>query len=447
MTEQQHLVLELKYVSIDIPIPCEDNPRILSPEMRKNLKNSLLEFGFSKPIVLNSAKGRENIILEGHQRLIIAKELGMKEVPVVYISISDPKKEQILRLAYNKITADWDMEKLAKISEDILEMAGFSSEELDEVFDIDTETTPEIFDIEKELKKLKIDKIEIKTGDIFQLGDHRIMCGDSTKEEDILALMNGEKADACITDEPYILNYAKGRRQSKKSEEGFGYKKNRKYIGTETLEPDFMSKWMANVHKIQKENFAIISFECWKNLKDMWIEMEKYWKIKNMIIWNCPNRMQGFAAKYRFFNKYDICFLGESGNTSLNLEKEEETLQNEYEAALFATSGSPTWEGYKKNKKYCPTDHITFNTDDEKHSGQGLVFGCKPIPLLLPYMKVLTKRGDIVIEPFGGSGSTLVCAEKLKRRCYLMEKCPIYAEVIRKRWETLTGLKAVKLTK
>lgn len=115
--------------------------------------------------------------------------------------------------------------------------------------------------------------------------------------------------------------------------------------------------------------------------------------------------------------------------------------QEEYETALYAISGKPQWEGYEKGKKNQPTDFIEFNASDEKHSGQGVVFGTKPIEILIPYIKVLTKRNDLIIEPFGGSGSTLIAAIKMHRRCYLMEKSPVYAEVILKRWEKLTGKK------
>jgi len=117
-------------------------------------------------------------------------------------------------------------------------------------------------------------------------------------------------------------------------------------------------------------------------------------------------------------------------------------LQNEYETALFATSGDAHWEGYQSGKKYCPTDVIDFKAGDEKSTGQAIIFGTKPIEILIPYIKVLTKRDDLIIEPFGGSGSTLIAANMLKRRCYVMEKCPIYAEVIRNRWEKFSGEKA-----
>ena len=138
--------------------------------------------------------------------------------------------------------------------------------------------------------------------------------------------------------------------------------------------------------------------------------------------------------------------VGTTGNFQTNLESEKQPLQEEYETALFAISGKPQWEGYKKGKKYAPTDFIEFRASDAKNSGQGVVFGTKPVEILIPYIKVLTKRDDLIIEPFGGSGSTLIAAEKLKRHCYLMEKSPVYAEVIKKRWEKLTGLKAKKVS-
>ena len=104
------------------------------------------------------------------------------------------------------------------------------------------------------------------------------------------------------------------------------------------------------------------------------------------------------------------------------------------------------WEGYEKGKKICPTDFVEFRASDEKNSGQGIIFGTKPVEILIPYIKFLTKRNDLIVEPFGGSGSTLIAAEKLKRRCNLMEKSPVYAEVIKNRWEKLTGKKAKKIS-
>ena len=135
--------------------------------------------------------------------------------------------------------------------------------------------------------------------------------------------------------------------------------------------------------------------------------------------------------------------VGGSGTVEYNHEEEPDGLQEEFETALYAISGRPQWEGYAKgkDKMFQPTDFIDFNADDEKHSGQGIIFGTKPLQILIPYIKVLTKRGDLVVEPFCGSGSTLIASTKLKRRCFIMEKSPVYAEVALRRWEKETGLK------
>lgn len=430
--------LNIVYVSADLLKPSEYNPRSWSKLAIAQLKESIKRFGLVDPIIVNSAPNRKNIVIGGHFRLYIAKELGIDTVPVLYLNISDVEKEKELNLRLNKNVGEFDWELLAKFSEEFLADVGFSSEELDEIFEIDE--TPEEFNLEKELEKLNIQKIEVQKGNTYQLGPHRLMCGDSTVEADVLKLMNEEKADFCFTDPPYRLEYLQTKYKGKTP--GFGFRRNRKYLETDVLPSNFTEKWMANVHKIQKEDFHIIVFENWKNLREIWGEMEKYWKVKNMIVWHLPTRTQGFAAKYRFFSKHDVAMVGTSASVDLNLKNEDELLQNEYETALYAISGKPQWEGYEKGKKICPTDFIQFKADDAKHSGQGIVFGCKPIEILIPYIKVLTKRNDLIIDCFGGSGSTLIAAEKMKRRCCMMEKSPVYCEVIKHRWEKLTNLKA-----
>jgi len=434
--------LKISYVQISKLKAASYNPRKWSEQAVSQLREGIERFGLVDPFIVNSAPNRRNIIIGGHFRLKIAKEMGIKEVPVVYVNIPNIEREKELNIRLNKNTGDWDWNLLAGFDENFLADIGFNSEELDQVFQIDE--TPEMFDLEKELSKLNIKKIEIQKGDMWQLGTHKLMCGDSTVESDIFKLISGERADMCFTDPPYLLDYLHGKKKNK-STQGFGYKRDRRYLGTDSLPSDFTKKWMANIHKIQKEDFSIICYENWKNIRTIWDEMEKYWKIRNMIVWHLKNRVQGFSAKFRFFNKHDIAMVADSNNKDLNLKPEAELLQNEYETALYAIAGKPNWEGYEKGKKICPTDFIEFHAADEKSSGQGIIFGTKPLEILIPYIKVLTKRDDLIIEPFGGSGSTLIAAEKMKRKCYLMEKSPVYCEVIKHRWEKLTNLKAKKL--
>lgn len=437
--------LQTIYVNIDDLIKADYNPRKWDEKALNDLKTSIKKFGLVDPIIINSATNRKNVVIGGHMRIEAAKALGIATIPAVEVNIPDIEKEKELNLRLNKNQGEFDFKLLANFAEDFLTDIGFNSEEIDAIFDWDDEN-PEVFNLKKELEKLDITKVEIQKGDIYQLGEHRLMCGDSTVNEDILKLMNGAKADMCLCDPPYILDYLHGKKKHGKPTEGFGYKRDRKYLETDVLPDNFTELWMKNVSEVAKEDFHIIVYENWKNLRVIWSEIEKYWKVKNMIVWHIPNRHQGFSAKYKFFSKHDIAMVGSSYQEEvLNTQPEEELLQNEYLTALYAISGKPQWEGYEKGKKIQPTDFIEHNVSDEKNSGQGVVFGTKPIEILIPYIKVLTKRNELVIEPFGGSGSTLIACEKLKRRCYLMEKSPVYAEVIKKRWENLTKLSAKKL--
>lgn len=436
--------MKVTYVPVGSLNPSAYNPRKWDEVLKNDLKESITKFGLVDPILCNSAPERMNTVIGGHFRLAVAKELGFTEMPVVYVNIPDIEKEKELNVRLNKNLGEFDFALLKDFGEEFLGSVGFSTEELDNIFAIDP--TPEQFDLKKELDKLDIKDIKVQNGDRYEIDGSILMCGDSTIEADMLKLMEGAKADMVMTDPPYILDYLRGKTKQKDGvTEGFGLKKNRKYLGTDVLPDNFTELWMANVAKVQKDDFSIIIFEHPKNLRTIWNALEKHWRYRNTITWHVPNRVQGFSAKYKFFNKQDIALVGSSEGKGLNLEQEDALFQNEYENALYATSGKPTWEGYEKGKWYQPTDFIDHIAADEKSSGQGIIFGTKPLELLIPYIKVLTKRGDLVLEPFGGSGSTLIASLKLGRNCRIMEKSPVYAEVIKNRWEKHIGKKAKKI--
>lgn len=438
--------LKIVYVPIAELKPSEYNPRKWNESQVVALRESIARFGMVDPIICNSADERKNVVIGGHFRLKVARDMGLKEMPVVYLEIPDIEKEKELNLRLNKNQGEFDLILLRDFSEEFLIDVGFTTEEMDEIFEIDP--TPEQFDLKKELAKLKIDEVKVQAGDVYEIDGSRLMCGDSTVEADMLKLMDGAKADMCFTDPPYILDYLKGKTKQKDGvTEGFGLKKNRTYLGTNVLPPDFTEKWMANVAKVQKEDFSVIIFEHPKNLRTIWNELEKHWRYRNTITWHVSNRVQGFSAKYKFFNKQDIALVGTDGTVVLNIDPEDDPLfQSEYENALYATSGKPHWEGYEKGKKLQPTDFIDHVAADEKSSGQGIIFGTKPLDLLIPYIKVLTKRDALVLEPFGGSGSTLIASLKLGRNCRIMEKSPVYTEVIKHRWEKHTKKTATKIS-
>lgn len=432
--------IKIKYVPVEQLKELPGNPRLWSDKAKHDLSESLRNFSIVEPLVVNY----DQTVLGGNFRLAEAKKLGYTSVPCVYVDIKDEAKAKELALRLNKNQGEWDWKLLAQFDEAMLSEVGFESEELDNIFDISVDE-PDSFNLKEELAKLDITSITVQKGDVYQLGDSRLMCGDSTIATDFDKLMSGELADMCMTDPPYILDYLHAQRHGKPVT-GFGSKRNRRYLETDVLPDDFTELWMANVAKYAKPDFSIICYENWKNLRTIWGEMEKYWKVKNMICWHLPNRHQNFSSKYKFFSKHDIAVAGASGIVEFNNDEEPDGMQEEYETALYAISGKPAWEGYDKGKKYQPTDYIEFNADDQKSSGQGVIFGTKPLEILIPYIKVLTKRDDLVIEPFCGSGSTLIASTKLHRRCFIMEKSPTYAEVALKRWENLTGLKRQLIT-
>ncbi|HEY5259277.1 MAG TPA: DNA methyltransferase [Rhabdochlamydiaceae bacterium] len=443
MSENNKPQLRIEYVALSSLRHPEKNPRVWTKEATQQLKESIKRFDILDPLIVNDAPGREGVIVGGNFRAVVLKEMGVESVPIVRVTIAPEKEaEAIIRL--NKNVGEFDWDALAEFGESLLADIGFDSEELDKIFESDP--VEQQWSLEAELEKLNIDTITVQKGDVYDLDGSRLGCGDSTIESDVLTLMSGEKADMVMTDPPYRLQYLKGKTRHGEATVGFGAKKNRRYLETESLPDDFTELWMSNVAKIQTKDFAIICYESWKNIREIWNEMEKHWKVKNMIVWHLPNRNQGYAGKYKLFSKFDIAMVGTSeDHPDLNLEDEDELVENQFQTALFAISGKPHWESYGKGKKYCPTDFIEFNAADEKSSGQAIVFGVKPTEILIPYIKILTTRGQLVYEPFGGSGSTLLSSVMLGRRCFTMEKSPVYSEIILRRWEQYSGKKRRKI--
>lgn len=456
----------------------EYNPRAATEKEMDDLKESLKRFGFVDPNIVNGAKDRLNVIIGGHMRTKAWQELGNKTAPCVYVDIPDIKKEQELNIRLNKNTGHWDFDMLANFDEKMLIESGFESEELDQIFGLETD---EDFDLDKEVKKAIKNPKGVKKGDIWQLGDHKLIVGDSVDKKVWERLLGEEKFDFMFTDPPYKIGYAKGvRRQKTKTgfklqkartyptigetdkegkpvkTKGFGYKGNRTYLGVETKGgvPEF-DEWLSIADKYQNPLGAnVMIFESWKNAVGLWQAIEKYWKIRNMIIWHLPNRHQGFSAKYKFFSRYDIAQLAGNGETNEEYEKEMEDYLKEkgqkildsYEVILYGSQGKSYWDKGKKKGKWAKlTDHISSTAMTEAKSGQNIIFGTKPTQILVPYLKVLSPRNGLVMEPFGGSGSTIIASEIMKRKCRAIEIEPLYAEVIIARWERFTNKKANKV--
>jgi DNA modification methylase len=459
-------------------IPFEANPRKMSDKQVGDLKKSLERFN----LVEIPAIDTDNKIIAGHQRLKIMQliERGQEEIDVRVPNrkLSEAEfKEYNLRS--NKNTGEWNFDELANFDEDLLKELGFDENELDNIFGLEK---ADDFDLKAETEKAIKKPHGVKTGDLWQLGDHKLMVGDATNRKDWQKLLGPEKFDFMFTDPPYRLAYCKKRFRKVKTKEGwkiktereyesvgetdgkgkpkgFGYKGNRLYEGVQAHGgvPEF-DEWLSIANDFQNEKGSnVMIFENWRNIPDLWGAIEKYWAIQNMVIWHTPNRTQGFSARYKFFNRFDVAPVGTAGDGITNeldeegfhdyLENKAQKLIDTYEISLYAKQGRPDWNKDKGTKFWVMGDHVTHATDSASSSGQNLIFGTKPIPILVPYIKILSPRNGIVMEPFGGSGSTIIASEIMKRRCRAIELSPLYAEVILARFERFTGIRAVKAQK
>jgi len=385
--------LQITEVNINDLKPAEYNPRQASEKEYADLKKSIENFGLVDPIIANSFPDRYNTIIGGHFRLKVAKDMGFKQMPVTYINIPEIERERELNIRLNKNLGSFDFDLLANFDEDLLKDIGFESKELDKIFqlepDKDADEVPEVRET------------DVKLGDIYVLGTHRLMCGDATKREDVERLMNGQKADMVFTDPPYGVSYQSNRKNIK-----FGKIQNDDLNIAEFA--SFLSNVFLHYKQFTKEGSAI--YVCHADAKPMIratfeMNFNNYFKQSATIIWVKNVASMGYQH-YR--SQHEPILYG----------------WNEDRSQFYGDRRQTTiWE-VKRESNY-------------KHPTQ------KPIELIERAINNSAKREDIVLDFFGGSGSTLIACERLNRKCYMLEIDPIYIQVIIDRWEKYTGGKAI----
>lgn len=380
--------------------PSEYNPRKdLKPEDEEyiKIKNSILEFGYVAPVIINA----DMTVIGGHQRLKVLKELGYEEIQCIVVDL-DKNKEKALNLALNKISGEWDNDKLEAILVELKEtdidinITGFSNDEVDDILKDITGSKEDDFDLDEALNE--IEEPVTKLGDIWILGKHRLMCGDSTQKEAVVRLMNKQEADMLLTDPPYNVNY-------------------------EGKTDDALKIENDNMNETEFYNLLIDAFRnMYENLK-------------------CGGSVYVFHADTEGLN-----FRNAFKSVGFKLAQCLVWVKNTFVMGRqdYQWKHEPILYGWKEGAGHYFVDNRKQSTvlEFDKPTRNAEHPTMKPIDLLVYLIKNSSKENQLILDLFGGSGSTLIAAEQSKRICYAMELDPKYCDVIVKRWETLTGKKA-----
>ncbi len=403
----------------------EYNPKKFSESQISQIEESIRRFGFVDPLICNGATQRKNILIGGHGRLQVAKRLKMKTVPVVYIDIPDIDKEKELNIRLHKNQGEFDLGLLGEFDSSLLADIGFDNTELEDIFS-DIDTSDDVFDVKEELGKIK--KPSSKIGDLYQLGKHRLYCGDSTKPESIQKVVGNEMVDMVYCDPVYNINL------SYKS--GVGGTKN--YGGsaqdkkTETEYKSFLSKTVENALSVCN-NDAHIFYYCDETYVPMVAEIYKEHGVdfKRICLW-----LKGVVnpvPQVAFSKVYEPCVYGTIGKPYLSKN------HTNYDEVLNKDigTGSAMIENFLELINVWAVQRLGGNAYEHPTE--------KPITLHDKPIKRCTKIGGTILSLFGGSGGELMAAQQLNRRCFMVEMDPVFVDLIIRRFEKLTGEKAIKI--
>jgi len=412
--------LSIIYQSIDALKPRASNPRTHSKKQVQQLANSIERFGFTNPVLVDDT----NAIIAGHGRLMAAKQLGMSEVPTVRLSNMTEAEIRAYVIADNRLAenAGWDddllrieLQYLTEINFDI-ELIGFETAEIDIILDgneiDDNNAADEVPDIDENAAPIT------KLGDMWQLGKHRLICGDSTNSETYQNLMGADKAQAIFTDPPYnvaIDGHVCGNGKVKHREFAMASGEM-----SETEFTNFLSQFIKL--SIEYSNDGSLHYICmdWRHMYELiGAGRTQYSELKNICVWNKQNG--GMGSLYR--SKHELVAVFKNG-TKPHINNIELGQHGRYRTNVWDYAGVNSFGKNQSDLKLHPT--------------------VKPVAMIADAIKDCTKRNQIVLDPFAGSGSTLIACEESQRIARCIELDPLYCDVIIKRWQKLTGKNAVQ---
>lgn len=378
--------------------PAKYNPRKAlkpgDPEFEK-LKRSITEFGYVELIVINVANN--NTVISGHQRLAVLKDIGETEVECVVVELNDAD-EKALNVAMNKVSGDWDTQKLADLMDSLKELdydlgkTGFDPPEIEQLFNQvhDKNVSDDDFDVDKAVEK----EAFVQQGDIWKLGKHRLLCGDSTKAEDVQRLMDGQKANACVTDPPYNCAYQGGTGM--------------------------------------------------RIMNDSWSDSEKFYQFLLAAFKNAYDSLADGGAFYAFHSDAEkVNFYNATVNVGFHYSTTciwvKDTLvigrmdyQMRHEPVIYAFKDTARHKFYGDRKQ-------TTVWEFPRPKKSQLHPTMKTLPLVAYPIRMSSQENGIILDLFSGSGSTLMAADQLNRIAYLMELDPKYASAIVRRYTAAHG--------
>lgn len=390
--------MQVVYKSVTKLNPYGNNSRTHSDDQIKQIVASINEFGFTNPILIDES----DVIIAGHGRLLAAKNLSMDEVPTITLAGLTDEQKIAYVIADNKLAlnAGWDNEKLVSELKNLMDLdydlglTGFDPEEIEDLMPV--EVNPGLTD-EDEAPAVP-EEAKTKPGDIYKLGKHRLMCGDSTSIEHLERLCDGQSVDMWLTDPPYNVAYeGKTKDALTIKNDEMGDDQFRQFLRDAYVAADVVMKpgavfyiWHADSEGYNFRGAA----------------QDAGWKVRQCLIWKKSSMVMG---RQDYHWKHEPCLYG------------------------WKDGAGHLWAADRKQ-----TTILEF----DKPSRNGEHPTMKPVALFEYQMLNNTKGGDIVLDSFGGSGTTLIAAEKNGRIARLMELDPKYCDVIVKRWEDFTGQKA-----
>ncbi len=441
--------MKIESIQTDTLRPAQYNPRKDlrpgDPEYEK-IKRSIESFGYVEPIIVN----KDHTVIGGHQRLKVLEDLGEKEITCVVVDL--PKdQEKALNLALNKIRGDWDMPKLRDLLDELqvlgfdASLTGFDSREIDEIM-AEFSESPQI--IEDEPPDPPVDPIT-RPGDIWQLGAHRVLCGDATKKADMQILMGGKQSDMVFTDPPYNVNYGE-------KAEMVGHK-NTDRLQNDNLETEAFFRFLLDsflaMYDVVVPGGAVYvchaestGMEFRKAFVDSGFLLKQciIWAKSSLVIgrqdyqWKHEPILYGWkpGAAHRWYGgRKSTTVLEDPANVVFEKRKDHTLVHLSFGLETLCLR-VPDYQIERQGK-----DDVTTLWRIEKSKRNDVHPTMKPVSLCARAIQNSSKPGGFVLDPFGGSGSTLIACEQTGRTGYASEIDPGYCDVIKKRWENLTGKK------